>query len=411
MMKIRHTLLIIISLLLPAMTVMAKQEQDSQYLLTEKTYKALNVAQELMAAEKYSEAETKLNALLKQTSEGNYDYAVVQQTIGYLFSSKEEYKKAATAFQKALDSKALPDKVSHDLRYNLAQLLLADEQYTAGIALLEQWLKAEPKPANSAYVLLASANYRVKNYKNAISHISTAIKNDASAKEAWYQLLLSAHLELKQFKSAINVLETLITRYPYKENYWQQLTALYLQQNKEFSAIAVKSLAQRLELGDSKTLLSLADMYRYLNIPYKSAQLLSTAINEGVIVGDSENLTRLADSWLAAKETEKSAEVLHKIAQLEDSGEAYLKYGRVLFSLEQWQKASEPLAKSVEKLGNDKKGAALLLLGMTQFHLGDLTQAQSLFSKAVAYENERFQAGQWLRHIENQLQEVAQNES
>lgn len=410
MMNMSRLVLFLIVLTLSSMPVMAKNDQDKQYLLTEKTYKALSSAQELMAAESYSDAQAKLNALIKQTPEGSYDRAVVEQTLGYLFSSNQDYNNAAIAFKKALASNALPEKISHDLRYNLAQILLADEDYKAGIALLEQWLKSEKKPPNSAYVLLASANYRIKNYKSTITHITTAIKNDASAKEAWYQLLLSAHLELKQYKAAIKVLETLITHYPYKQNYWQQLTALYLQQNKEFSALAVKSLAQRLELGDSKTLISLADLYRYLAIPFKSAQLLSDAMNKGIIQANSENLNRLADSWLAAKETEKAAEVLEKIAQLEDSGEAYLKYGRVLFALEQWQKASEPLAKSVEKLKDDKKGAALLLLGMTQFHLGELTQAKSLFSKAVAYENERFQAGQWLRHVEQQL-EVADNES
>jgi len=384
---------------------MAMAEQDKQYLLTEKTYKALNSAQELMAAEKYDAAKTKLDALIKQTDAGSYDHAVVLQTVGYLFSSKEDYKSASAAFEKALSSNALPEKVSHDLRYNLAQLLIADGQYKKGIAMLEQWLKAESKPDNSAYVLLASANYRVKQYQAALDAISTAIKNDSSAKEAWYQLKLSCYLELKQYKSAIKVVETLIEKYPYKDTYWKQLTALYLQQKKEFSALAVKSLAQRLELGDSKTLISLADMYRYLNIPYKSAQMLSKAMDDGIIPGSVENLNRIADGWIAAKEMTKAEQVLQRIAQLEDTGEAYLKYGRVLFGMEKWQQALEPLTKSSEKLASDKKGPALLLLGMTQFHLGELSKAKTLFAQAVKYENERFQAGQWLRHVERQLEE------
>ena len=129
--------------------------------------------------------------------------------------------------------------------------------------LLEKWLKADASPPDSAYVLLSSAYYRVKNYKKTIEHIRVAIKNDGSVKESWHQILLSAHLELKQYKSAIKVLETLLTSYPYKKSYWNQLSALYLQQNKEFSSLAVKMLAQRLELGDAKTLVNLANMYRY----------------------------------------------------------------------------------------------------------------------------------------------------
>ena len=400
---------LIIMLLLVNTVIMAKD--DGQYLLTEKTYKALSAAQDLMAAEKDTEAEKKLKALLKQTTDGSYERAVVQQTLGYLYSSQEKYKNARKLFKQALDSKALPEKVSHNLHYNLAQLFLADEEYKEGIALLEQWLKAETSPPNSAHVLIASAYYRVKNYKKTIEHIRIAIKNDKSSKEAWYQLLLSAHLELKQYKSAISVLETLITRYPYQKVYWTQLSALYLQQNKEFTALAVKMLAQRLELGDGKVLINLADMYRYLHIPYKSAQLLTNGINDGQIEANFDNLNHLADSWLAAKEGQKAADVLQQVARLDDSGESDLKYGRVLFGLEQWQQAADALTKSVKKLDGEQQGTASLLLGMAQYHLGDLAQAKMTFGKAVAFKHERNQAGQWLRHIEKQLEDEKVDES
>jgi tetratricopeptide (TPR) repeat protein len=398
----------LIMLLFVSTTLMAG---DSQYLLTERTYNALKAAQELMAAEKNTEAETKLKSLLNQTADGSYERAVVQQTLGYLYSTQEEYKNARKLFKQALDSNALPEKVSHNLQYNLAQLFLADEEYNEGIALLEKWLKAETSPPNSAYVLLASAYYRVKNYKKTVEHIQIAIKNDKSAKEAWYQVLLSAYLELKQYKSAISVLETLITRYPYQKIYWTQLSALYLQQNKEFTALAVKMLAQRLELSDAKVLMNLADMYRYLHIPYKSAQLLTNGINDGEIESDFDNLNHLADSWLAAKEGQKAADVLQQVAKLDNSGVSDLKYGRVLFGLEQWQQAADALSKSVQKLDGERQGTASLLLGMAQYHLGDLTQAKTTFSKAVAFENERTQAGQWLRHVEKQLEGEKVDES
>jgi tetratricopeptide (TPR) repeat protein len=363
----------------------------------------LSAAQALMAEDKFLAAETQLKSLLDKTGSSAYEKTVVQQTLGYLYSSLEDYKQASSLFQQALDSNALPEKVSHDLLYNLAQLLLADEQYNKGIERLEQWLKAETSPPNSAHVLLASAYYRVQNYSKTVEHIRIAINNDKSVKETWYQVLLAALLELNQYKSAITVLETLITLYPYQTTYWSQLSALYLQQNKAFTAMAVKMLAQRLELGDAKTLISLADMYRYLQIPYKSAQLLAQGINDGVVESNLENLSRLADSWLAAREAFKAIPILEKIAVLDDSGESDLKYSRVLFGLEKWPKASASLSKSLTKLKGKQAGTALLLLGMTQFHLGQLSQAKASFTKAVKFEDERNQAGQWLRHVDNFL--------
>lgn len=402
----------VLLLLLSAMLMSnALAKEDSQYLLTEKTYKILNGAQELMEAEKYSQAESKLKDLLKQLKAGSYEMAVVQQTLGYLYSSQENYALATKLFKQALDSNALPEKVSHNLKYNLGQLLLADDRYKEGIILLEQWLKAEHTPPNSAHVLLASAYYRVSNYKKTIEHIRIAIKSDKSAKEAWYQILLSAHLELKHYKSAIKVLESLIPRYPYKKAYWTQLSALYLQQNKEFTGLAVKMLAQRLELGDGKVLVNMADMYRYLHIPYKSAQLLSEGMKDGVIESDLDNLTSLAESWLVAKEAEKAAIILEKASKIDETGESDLKYGRVLFGLEKWKQASEPLTNSMKKLKGKQLGTASLLLGMTQFHLKNLSEAKAYFSKAISYENERSQAGQWLRHTEAQLKAENKDES
>lgn len=383
---------------------MAKEK--SQYLLTETTYKALGAAQDLMTANKFSAAETQLKSLLAKIESNAYEKAVVQQTLGYLHSSLENYKQASLLFQQALDSNALPPEVSHDLLYNLAQLLLADKQYDKGIVMLEKWLKSETKASNSVHVLMASAYYSVQNYNKAITHINIAIKSDKSAKEEWYQLLLASNLELKQYKSAIPVLETLITLYPDKTMYWTQLSALYLQQGKEFSSVAVKMLAQRLELGDAKTLISLADMYRYLQIPYKSAQLLTQAIDKDVIKADLENLSNLADSWLAAKENLKAMPVLQKLAALDGSGESDLKYARALFGLEQWQNAEVSLSKSLTKLQGKRVGSALLLLGMTQFHLNQFTEAIASLNKATKYEDERHQANQWLRYVETSLPEA-----
>lgn len=391
-------------LLLSAEQVLAKQ--DKQYLLTEKTYKILAVSQQLMVEEKYSEAEKKLSVLFKQTKSGSYDQAVVLQTMGYLYSSQEQYDKAIKPFEQALNSGALPEKVADDLRYNLAQLLLAVEKYQQGIELLETWLISEPSPPSSARVLIASAYYQLKNYKQVIKHISIAIEGDKSAKEAWYQLLLFAHLELKQYKSAISVLETLITRYPHQEMYWTQLAALYMQQDKEFRAVATRGLAHKLDLTDSKILISLADMYRYLHIPYKSAQLLNKAIDHGTIEANFDNLEKLADSWIAAKEAEKAAAVLERVALLDNSGESDLKRGRVLMGLEQWKNAVIPLTISLDKLKDEQLGTASLLLGMAQFHLGDFEQADIYFSRAITFKQERNQAEQWLRYLERIQKEI-----
>lgn len=403
--------LITLPLLLLSLCLMTPLMAEDNYLLTEKTYKSLSKAQELMESGQQREAGQRLNELLGATDSGSYDRAVVQQTIGYLHTEQGQYDKAAEAFQQALDAQALPEDVSHTLRFNLAQILIAGEQYSKGIALMEQWLSKEAKPQNSVYVLLATAYFRVENFSKAIERIRIAIKNDRDPKEDWYRLQLSAHMSLKQYKAAITVLETLITRYPHRKLYWDQLAALYQAQEQEFSSLAVRMLADRLDLGDPDTVVNLADMYRYLHIPYKSGKLLQNAMDAGVIAANFEHLKKLADSWLAAREAELAAETLNKMLAMDKSGESHLKLAQVYVTMESWEQAVTTLDQALDKLSGQELGRAQLLLGTSYFHLSQLQQAKTAFTRAMAFDSQSRQAGQWLRHIEDLLKKQDNEEA
>jgi tetratricopeptide (TPR) repeat protein len=397
-------------LMMLVLSLAAPLQAEDKYLLSEKTYKSLSKAQELMDADKYSEAGKRLQDLLAATDSGSYDRAVVQQTIGYLYSAQDQYDKAASAFQQALDSNALPEDVTHNLRFNLAQILIADGQYKKGIALMEKWLQSESKPQNSVYVLLATAYYRVDNYSKVVENIRQAISNDADPKEDWYRLQLAAHMALKQYKSAIAVLEKLITRYPHRKVYWDQLSALYLQEGKEFSSLAVRMLADRLDLGDPDTVINLADMYLYLRIPYKSGRLLQKAMDDGVIAANFKHMQKLADSWLASREDDKAAATLTKMLTMDSSGETHLKLGRVYVGMEQWQQAETVLQQAAEKLKGEDQGKVQLLLGTSLFNLDKLKAARAAFSRALSYDSQEKRASQWLRHIDDMLEKQKKDE-
>lgn len=385
-------------------TVSAAETKDEQFLLSEDTYKALNQAQELMEKESYPQAQQQLNNLLDKVEKGSYEQAVVLQTLGFLYSSLEQYKKATDTFQRALDLDALPKDVTHTLRYNLAQLLIADGQYKKGIPLMEEWLSAEKKPDNTVYVLLASAYYQIENFSKAADRINIAIKNDKTPKEDWYRLLLSSYLSLKHYKSAINVLEVLITRYPDKKVYWEQLSALYMQQNKEFTSLAVKMLAKRLDLTEPKTLVNLSDMYRYLAVPFKAGQLLEQGMQQNVIPRNYDNLNKLADSWLAARENQRAAEILNVMITMDNTGESHLKLSQIYIRTEQWGKVVDTLSSAINKLKGNKLGQTHLMLGTAYYHLDNLEQAQDQFIKAAAFDAQKKQAGQWLQHINSLLE-------
>ena len=393
----KFALMTLVACLALPLTSMAEDE----YLLSEATYKSLNAAQEKMEQQQYRQAEADLKKLVGETDAGSYERAVVLQTLGYLYSETEEYKLAAEQFEDALALNALPEDVTHNLRYNLAQLLISDGAYQKGIDLLTQWLNKEPQANSSAYVLLATAYYQINQFTNAVEAIRTAIQRDNSPKENWYRLQLSAHMEMQQYNQAINVLEILIERFPVNKTYWDQLAALYAQQEKRLTSLAVQMLAKRLNLGDNDTVLRLANMYRYLNIPYKSAQLLQKSMDDGVIERNFKNLESLADSWLAARENENATQVLAQMQSMDSSGETDLKLARVFISMEQWDEAAGPLQQGLEKLPEAKRGQAWMLSGMVNYHLGNMQQSEQHLNRALAYTEVRNQASQWLRHLQN----------
>ncbi|HET8808220.1 MAG TPA: tetratricopeptide repeat protein [Methylophaga sp.] len=390
---------IISAVLLSAMLLSQVQAED-EYLLSESTYKALEAAQQQMADERYQQAEVALLKLIGDTEADSYERAVVLQTLGYLYSETGDYARATEQFRSALDLNVLPEDVTHDLRYNLAQLLIADGDYQQGINLLNRWIRNETNPDNSVYVLLATAHYQIKQFSKTVENIRTAINRADVPKEDWYRMQLAAHLEMQQYDSAINVLETLLTRHPDDKTYWDQLGSLYSRQDKQLRALAVTMLTKRLDLGDDDIVMRLSNMYRYLDIPFKSGQLLQQALDNKVIAANFDNLEKLADSWLAAREADRAAKVLEQIRSQDNSGETDLKLARLYASEEQWQQAQAPLTAAIDKLAGDKKGDALLMAGLVQYHLENFSRAVDLLKQAGQFEKQRDQAAQWLRYLQ-----------
>lgn len=173
-------------------------------------------------------------------------------------------------------------------------------------------------------------------------------------------------------------------------------------------ALAVQMLAKRLDTTDSAIILRLSNLYRYLNIPFKAAQLLAQAMDDGVVARDFDNLENLADSWLAAREQNRAAEVLESLRVMDGSGKTDLKLSRVYVAQEKWQQAERTLQQTVEKLSSDTRGEAYLLLGMVQFNLDNYDQAVRYFEQAVQFSSQRSTAYQWLSHVQRIIQNAAE---
>ncbi len=153
--------------------------------LSDKTFKVVNKVQELIATEKYSDAIERLNKALGKTSK-KYDRAVLLQQMGFLYSMRDDYVKASKYFAEALSLDALPVPVAQQVRYSLAQLYLAEEQFKKSVKTMEKWFAVaettKEKPQAHAYITLASAYVQMEDYRKAIAPTTKSDCNDEESK-------------------------------------------------------------------------------------------------------------------------------------------------------------------------------------------------------------------------------------
>lgn len=392
----RFMIMVLSLLVIPASVVSAEQQK---YLLTEKTWKELSEVNKLMESGQASEALIKLNSLLPAVQDKAYDTAVIQQTAGYAYTSINDYPAAIKSFRNALNLNALPKDVAHDLEFNLAQLLIFTEQYQEGLNYFERWIKAESKPGLDAYILAGTAYYEAGQYQNAIPYAKNVITLQKSYDDSWHQLLLTCYLKTSQFENAARLLEKMLEVQPENITYWQQLLAIWQHADNDRKTLATMELMLLKGLLDPEGSLQLINMYLYLEMPYKAANLLQSLLANGSLPKNGENLELLGNSWLQAKERERAAETLLMAAEITGDASLYVRTGQIYFDLEDYSQAIQYLQKGLAKGSVDQAKQSQLLLGIAAFNQQRYEESQQYLQLAARGSDTRDQAQWWLQRI------------
>lgn len=378
--------------------------------MTENTYRRLEDVHELISDEKYAEAEEKARELVDR-ARSNYEEAVAVQTYGHILAAQEKYPRAIEQFMRAIELDALPNPTHFGMMYNVAQLLISTDEFEEGLQWLNRYFDAVPQKEIdlNAYVLAASANAEMNNHRRAIDYIEKALELSKKPKESWYQLLLAMHLELKDYQKSAKVLERIIKIWPDEKQYWTQLSSIYLQLNQDQKALSV------LELAHTKGILEkasewkqLAQLYLFLEIPYKGAQVLEEGMNKGIVERNKDNLELLGNAWYSARELDKAIDAFRQAGKLAVNGKLDMRTAYLLVDQEKWGEARQALNSALEKGGINDRGNAYVLLGMSNYELGNTEAAKEAFRNAMDFDDSRNAASQWLRHIEQEAESQQQ---
>ncbi len=360
--------------------------------------KRMTTAIEFFEANQDAEARAKLESLnLRRLN--SYERALVYRLLAYACFGTEDFASAVDYFEKSIAQESLPIDEEVSVRFNVAQLYGALEEWRNVIQTLDSWFRYVEEPNPLGYYLLAISYFQLAEYEQAIGPATRAIELSATPREGWLQLLVALHLQRSDYENAVPVLERLVTLFP-KKQYWVQLSLIYGARDDYEKSLTVQQLAytQGLLTEDSE-LRRLARSYLYHQLPEPAARVLEKGLAEDQIESDSDVLELLGNSWIAAREFGNAVEPLRSAAMLSDDGRLYLRLAQVHVQREEWKQAASLLQKALEKGGLDDPGKAYVLLGICYFSDDHPGRARSAFRRAQSHDSTRGEAKAWLEHI------------
>ena len=157
-------------------------------------------------------------------------------------------------------------------------------------------------------------------------------------------------------------------------------------------------------MTEDRELRRLARSYVFAGLPYEAASLLDAGLSDEKIEPSPKVYELLANSWIQAREFDRSMKPLEKAAALSDDGNLYLRLGQVYMAREDWSNAAKYFKQAVAKSGLKAPGSADLLLGIVYYNEDDTGEALRWFRRAKKYETTRKTANDWMDHIAKETQ-------
>ncbi len=327
--------------------------------------------------------------------------AYVYRLLAVIAYGNEEPDKAIGYFKKVLDQEALPIADENKVRFTVAQLNAQLERWPEVISWLTVWRRYERSPDPLGIYLMGLAHFQMDQHDVAIAKVIEAIGMSNEPRESWLKMLYALHTEKQDYEKATPVLEELLVRFP-KKQYWTQLSLIYGARDDYPRSLAVQQVAYAQGfLTEDKELLLLARTYLYNELPYPAAAVIEKGLESGQIEEDADAYELLANSWIAAREFERSLPPLEKAAELSEGGKLYVRLGQVLLQREQWDDATQMFERALEKGELEKPGNVQLLLGIAHFNADRFGRARRHFVNARRYSATRAEADRWITHLAN----------
>lgn len=374
--------------------------------MSEKVYKKLTEAQELIEAKNYDAGLAALNDLAKEPKLSDYEKAQLYNYFAYTYFTLERYEDAIYSYEVVLSQPDLPEALETNSLYTLAQLYFIIENYRKAVDIINRWFALTEKPTENAYMLLGQGYYQLEEYKNSLAPLKKAYAmvrgRGDTPKENLLLLLRVNYFNLNDYENMLNVLKELVEYYP-KPEYWLTMAGTYSELkrlDKQMSILEALYEAGQLQRGNQQ--LNLANLYMLHEAPYKAAVLLEKGMDEGKIEGSIRNLRLLSQAWLQSQESEKSLPPLIQAARLSKDGELDMRIAQAYINLYRYEEAVEALRTAFRKGGLKRADQANIMLGLALFEIQNFDASIKAFTEASKDKRSHKAAQTWLGYVNSE---------
>jgi tetratricopeptide (TPR) repeat protein len=376
--------------------------------MSEKVFKAIGEAQEMIDAGAYPDARAKLEKLLERGRLSSYERAHTLNLVGYTWYEQDQLDKARLTFEQALAEPRLPDSMQTNLLLTLGQVCLAQESYEEAESYLRRLMEIRGQDTPSNKVLLATALMGQARYSEALKPLQSAyrvsIAKGEKPRENLLSMLASVHYEMNNLEQMRDTVSLLVEYYP-REQYLMNLAALHGQLGDVPRQLAlVESLLDDSRLRKASHLTMLASLLLAEGRPHKAAVLLERHIESGGIEASVANLELLSQAWYNAADPARALPPLERAADLSDDGELYLRVARLHMDAYDWSAADRAARAALSKGGLRQEGQAWLVRGMAKVRLEQFNEAQELLQRAADFDDTSRYAEQWLAWMTTEME-------
>lgn len=317
--------------------------------------------------------------------------------------------KGAIALQKqALDSNALDNNSYFQGLETLAQMYIADEDYSDALTTLDNWNKQSGAQSADVYALQGNAYYRLQKYPQAVAAIQKAKSMTDKPQPTWDQIEMASYFAMDKYDDAAKLAEAALAKDPNNSTLLQNVIAIYINAHQDQKALALLERARANgQIKDQAGYINMAKMYDNLGQSssdpkanaMKAVGVLQEGMSKGIVQPGFDTYKLLGDSYAIAGDYKNAVDAYGKAAPDAKTGEVDFLRGQMLENLGRHKDARDALKQAIAKGGFKRMGAAYLTLGNAELALKDKTAARAAYEQAAQDPETRADAQRTLKQL------------